>query len=68
VSFTTGNLFFFLYLSKNLINIPNLPSYCFYKVLKRGEGLKIKQYVNGLVNAFSKPSHENMKENIKLLL
>jgi hypothetical protein len=37
VLFTTGNLFFFLNLSKNLINIPNLPSYCFYKVLKRGE-------------------------------
>jgi hypothetical protein len=32
--FTTGNLFFFLNLSKNLINIPNLPSYYFYKVLK----------------------------------
>jgi hypothetical protein len=33
VLFTTGNLFYLLDLSKNLINIPKLPSYCFYKVL-----------------------------------
>jgi hypothetical protein len=44
VLLTTGNVFFFLNLSKNLINIPNLPSYCLYKVLKRGEGMKIEQY------------------------
>jgi hypothetical protein len=68
VSFTTENLFFYLNLSKNLINIPNLPSYCFYEVLKRGEGVKIEQYVNNPVNTFNKSSHENMKENIKLLL
>jgi hypothetical protein len=36
VMFTTGNLFFFMNLPKNIINIPNLPTYCFYKVLKRG--------------------------------
>jgi hypothetical protein len=68
VLFTTGNLFFFLNLSKNLINIPNLPSYCFYKVLKRGEGVKIEQYVNDPVNTFDKSSYENLKENIRLLL
>jgi hypothetical protein len=45
VLFTTGNLFFFLNLSKKLINIPNLPSYCFYKVLKGGEGAKIEIYL-----------------------
>jgi site-specific DNA-adenine methylase len=68
VLFTTGNLFFFINLPKNLINIPNLPSYCFYKVLKRGEGVKIEQYVNDPVNTFNKSSYENMKENIKVLL
>jgi hypothetical protein len=54
VLFKTGNLFFFLNLSKKLINIPSLPSYCFYKVLKRGEGVKIEQYVNDPVNTFNK--------------
>jgi hypothetical protein len=36
VVFITENLFFFLNLPKNIINILNLPSYCFYKVLKWG--------------------------------
>jgi hypothetical protein len=67
VLFTTGNLFFFLNLSKNLINIPSFSSYCFYKVLKRGEGVKVEQYLNDPVNTFNKSSYENMKENIKLL-
>jgi hypothetical protein len=39
VLFTTENLFFFLTFSKNLINIPNLQS---FKVIKRGEGIKIE--------------------------
>jgi hypothetical protein len=68
VLFTTRNLFFFLNLTKNLINIPNLPCYCFYKVLKRGEEMKIEQYVNDPVNTLNKSSYEDMKENIKLLL
>jgi hypothetical protein len=66
--FAIGNLFFFLNLSKNLITIPNLQSYCFYKILKRGEGIKIEQYVNHPVSTFNKSSYENMKENIKVLL
>jgi hypothetical protein len=69
VLFATGNLFIFLNLPKKLINIIfQTPSYCFYKILKRGEGVKIEQYVNNPVNTFNKSSHENMKENIKLFL
>jgi hypothetical protein len=64
--FTTGNLLFFLNLSKNLINIPNLPSYCFYKVFKRGEGIKIEENVNNPVNTFNKSSYEKeYKSTIK---
>jgi site-specific DNA-adenine methylase len=66
--FTTGNLFFFLNLPKNIINIPNLPAYCFYKVLKRGEGGKIEQYLSNPVSTFNKHTYENMKDNIKQLL
>jgi hypothetical protein len=62
ILFATVKLFFSLNLSKNLINIPNLPYYCLYKVLKRGEGVKIEQYVNHPVNTFNKSSYENMKE------
>jgi hypothetical protein len=68
VMFTTGNLYFFLNLPKNILNIPNLPAYCFYKVLKRGEGGKIEQYLSNPVNTFNKHTYKNMKDNIKQLL
>jgi hypothetical protein len=54
VTFTTGNLFFFLNLPNNIINIPHLPTNYFYKVVKRGEGDKIKQYLLNPVNTFNK--------------
>jgi hypothetical protein len=68
--FTTGNLYFFLNMEKNIINIPNLPTYAFYRALQRGEGRTINRYFigGGDVNYFPEQIYEEFKINLNNLL
>jgi hypothetical protein len=46
VFFTTRNFYFFLNLEKNMINIPNLPVFAFYKCIQKGFVEKIHFSIN----------------------
>jgi hypothetical protein len=68
--FTTGNFYFFLNMEKNIINIPNLPNYAFYRTLQRGEGRSINKYFvgDGDVNYFPEQVYEEFKIALNKLL
>lgn len=61
VIFSTGNLYFFLNFPHNIINIPNIPTYCFYRTLQRDEG----KYINSFINSVHQPLTEIEFEKIK---
>jgi hypothetical protein len=46
VFFSTGNFFFFLNLEKNVINIPNLPVFAFYRCIQKGNEEKMYFSIN----------------------
>jgi hypothetical protein len=46
VFFITGNFYFFLNLEKNVINIPNLPAFAFYRCKQKGYADKLYFSIN----------------------
>jgi site-specific DNA-adenine methylase len=46
VFFSTGNFYFFLNLEKNVINIPNLQVFAFYKCIQKGYADKLYFSIN----------------------
>jgi hypothetical protein len=70
VFFTTGNFYFFMNMEKNIINIPNLPTYAFYQAIKRKEGKNINKLIigDGDINSFSEKAYEEIKLSLNILL
>jgi hypothetical protein len=68
VLFSTGNFYFFMNLKNNIINIPNLPTYAFYKALQRGIGKTINSYISPDSLTFSENLFEEFKSKLNTLL
>jgi hypothetical protein len=68
VVFTTGNFYFFMNLANNIINIPNLPTYAFYRAIQRGEGQNINAYISQDSLKLTESLFEEYKINLIKLL
>jgi hypothetical protein len=70
IFFTTGNLYFFMNMENNIINIPNLPTYAFYRAIQRGEGININKYIigNSDISLFPENIYEEFKSKLNNLL
>jgi hypothetical protein len=64
VFFSTGNFYFFLNLPNNVINIPNLPMYAFYKSIQKGNSQRIYDYVSFVPGVEIKDKYEYCKKEL----
>jgi hypothetical protein len=70
VFFGTGNFYFFMNMENNYINIPNLPTYAFFRALQRGEGKNINKCITGNndVNVITEKQYEQFRFELNNLL
>jgi hypothetical protein len=70
VFFGTGNFYFFMNMENNIINIPNLPTYAFYRALQRNEGKNINRCIVGddNVNVITEKQYEHYRFILNNLL